>query len=114
MNENEKNLFYKVLNDKINEEPAPELSSEIMLFIHKKVKKRAITNKIWEVLGYFLLISAPLIFLGCYFYFYTDFKLPSLHLSFAFPSKGYTILIFIIFTFSLIELFFRKRLYEND
>jgi FtsH-binding integral membrane protein len=113
MNENEKNLFYSVLKEKITEEPTPVLSSNIMYIVHKKMKKRTITNKIWEVLGYSLLITIPLVFVVGYLYFYSDFKFPSFHFSFEMPSKVYIFIIFIIFSFSLIELFFRRRLYEN-
>jgi ABC-type proline/glycine betaine transport system permease subunit len=114
MNENEKNLFYQVLKEKIKENPPPELTSNIMHIIHKKVKKKTTTIKILEILGYSLLITIPVVFLGLYLYFYTDFKLPVLQFSFTMPSKVYMITIFMIFAFSMIQLYFRKRLYESN
>ena len=113
MNENEKNLFYRVLKDNITEEPTPELTSSIMHIIHKKVQKRKLKNKIWEILGYSALITIPVVFVGFYLFFYTDFTLPILQFNFELPSKGYIITIFMIFVFSLIQLYFRKRIYEN-
>jgi len=114
MNENEKKLFYKVLKDNITEEPAPELTSNIMHIIHKKVQKRMIKKKIFEILGYAALITIPVVFVGFYLFYYTDFNLPVLQFSFEMPSRSYTITICMIFVFSLIQLFFRKRLYESN
>ncbi|MCL2289816.1 MAG: hypothetical protein FWC34_03815 [Bacteroidetes bacterium] len=113
MNENEKNLFYRVLNDKITDESPLELTSNIMHIIHKKARKRAVTYKILGVLGYSLLGIFAIGFVGIYLFFYTDFKLPVLKIGFEMPSKIYPIIIFIIFIFSLVDLYFRKRLYEN-
>jgi predicted membrane protein len=113
MKENEKNLFYRVLNDNIKEEPSRELVSNIMHTVHKTVKKRIIMNKIFEVAGYSFLGILSLGFVCVYLFFYTDFKLPALHISFVMPSKIYIIMISIIFCFSLIQLYFRQRLYKN-
>jgi hypothetical protein len=116
MKENENNLFYRVLSDNITKEPVPELTEKIMHTVHKyayyayKRKKR---NKILAVLGYSLLGILPLGFVCIYLFFYTDFKLPALHLSFEMPSPIYIIVFSIIFCFSLIQLYFRQRLYEN-
>jgi hypothetical protein len=114
MNENEKNLFYRVLDEKNAETPTPELTSNIMHIIHKKVHRREVLCKIAEVFGYSLLITIPAVFVGFYLYFYTDFKLPALHFSFEIPSRVYIITIFIIFVFSLIQLYFRQKLYERN
>jgi hypothetical protein len=113
MNENEKKLFYSVLKDKITEEPAPEQVSDIMRLVHKKALQRALAYKILEIAGYVLLGIVAVGFLCGYLYFYTDFKLPVLNFSFVMPSKIYIIMISIIFGFSLVDLFFRKRLYES-
>jgi hypothetical protein len=114
MNKNEKTLFYSVLKNQITTEPSPELASNIMHIVHKKAHKRAVIYKILEIAGYILLGIVVVGFLYGYLYYYTDFKLPVLNFSFVFPSKVYIIIISIIFTFSLIDLFFRKRLYESD
>jgi predicted membrane protein len=113
MKENEKNLFYRVLSNNIKEEPSQELVLDIMHTVHKTVKKRIMTNKILEVLGYSLLGILSLGFVCIYLFFYTDFTLPALHISFVMPSKIYIIMISIIFCFSLIQLYFRQRLYKN-
>jgi len=113
MNENEKSLFYKVLKDKVTEEPSPELASNIMHIVHKKAHKKIVTRKILGILGYILLGIFAISFVCGYLYFYTDFKLPALKISFDMPAKIYIIIIFIIFVFSLVDLYFRKRLYEN-
>ena len=109
MNENEKNLFYNVLKEKNTEEPASDLATNIMHIIHRKVHKKMVVNKILEVLGCTLLGVFAIGFL----YFYTDFKPPILKFSFEMPAKIYIIIIFIIFVFALVDLFFRKRLYEK-
>jgi len=114
MNENEKNLFYRVLKDNITEEPAPELTSSIMHIIHKKVQKRTIKKKILEIIGYAALITIPVVVVGFYLFFYTNFKLPILQFSFEMPSRVYILTIFMVFVFSLIQLYFRKRLYESN
>jgi hypothetical protein len=113
MNENEKNLFYRILKDKITEEPSPELTANIMHIIRKKAHKKAVLHKILTILGYILLILFAVAFVCGYLFFYTDFKMPVLHISFEMPSKIYIIILSIIFVFALIELYFRKRLYEN-
>jgi hypothetical protein len=113
MNENEKNLFYSVLNNRITEEPTRELTSNIMRIVHQKVHQKTKTNKILAVLGYVLLGFFTVGFLCVYLYFFTDFKLPAFHFSFKMPARFYIIIISIIFAFSLIDLYFRKRLYEN-
>jgi len=113
MSENEKNLFYSVLKNNIVEEPTPELTSNIMHIIHKKVQKKMIKKKIFEILGYAALITIPVVFVGFYLYYYADFNLPVLQFSFELPSKVYIITSFIIFVLSLIQLYFRKRLYDN-
>jgi len=113
MNENEKNLFYKVLNDKITEEPLPELTTNIMHIIHKKAHKKRVLFKVLEILGYISLGVFAVGFVGGYLYFFTDFKVPVLSLSFEMPAKVYIIICFIIFVFSLIDLYFRKKLYER-
>jgi len=109
MNENEKNLFYRVLKEKVAEDPSPELTINIMHIIHKKAHKKMVVNKILEVLGCILLGIFAIGFL----YFYTDFKLPVLKISFEMPAKIYIIIIFIIFIFSLVDLYFRRKLYEK-
>jgi len=114
MNENEKNLFYRVLKDKISDESTQELPSNIMHIIHKKVQKKQNKKKIFELFGYFMWITIPVIFVGVYLFFYTDFKLPTFHFDFVIPSPNYIIIIFILFVFLVVELFFRKRLYESD
>jgi hypothetical protein len=114
MNENEKSLFYSVLKETIIEEPSPELTSNIMHVIHKKVHKKMVTHKILEISGYILL---GVVFIGFglgYLFWYSDFKLPTLRINFEMPSKIYIIIASIIFVFSLIQLSFRKRLYENS
>jgi len=113
MNENEKNLFYRVLNEKITEEPSPELASSIMHIIHKKVHKKRVMYKILEISGYILLGVFAIGFVGGYLYFFTDFKLPALKISFETPAKIYIAIAFIIFVFSLVDLYFRKRLYKK-
>jgi uncharacterized protein YacL len=113
MNENEKNLFYRILKDKITKEPAPELVKEIMCMVHKKAHKKLITQKIGTILGYASLIIGAVAFVGVYLFFYADFKLPVLHFNFEMPSKIYMVILSIIFVFLLIELYFRKRLYEK-
>jgi len=112
MNENEKNLFHRVLNDKITEAPSPDLAS-IMHIIHKKAHKKVVLYKMLTILGYTLLGIITIGFVSIYLFFYTDFKLPALRINFEMPAKIYIIIIFIIFIFSLVDLFFRKRLYEN-
>ncbi|MCL2435150.1 MAG: hypothetical protein FWD09_03285 [Lentimicrobiaceae bacterium] len=109
MNENEKNLFYKVLKDKVTEEPTPKLAMNIMHIVHKKAHEKLVISKILEVLGCILLGAFAVGFL-C---FYTDFKFPALKISFGMPAKIYIVIIFIIFVFSLIDLYFRKKLYER-
>ena len=113
MNENEKNLFYRVLKDKVAEKPPPELATNIMHIIHKKAHKRRVLFKILEILGYILLGAFAVGFVCGYLYFYTDFKLPALKISFETPAKVYIIIIFIIFVFALVDLYFRRRLYEG-
>jgi nitrate reductase NapE component len=113
MNNNEKNLFYKILNDSVKEEFLPNLVDNIMHTVHKTVKKRIMRNKIFEVLGYSMLGILSVGFVGVYLVFYTDFKLQALHFSFQTPSSIYYIMISIIFIFLFIELYFRKRLYEK-
>ena len=113
MNENEKKLFYRVLKDKITEEPLPELSSNIMYIVHKKAQQKQVMRKTLEMLGYISLGIFIVGFLCGYLYFFTDFKLPVLKISFEMPAKTYIIITFIIFVFSLIDLYFRKRLYEK-
>jgi FtsH-binding integral membrane protein len=109
MKENENNLFYRVLSDKIKEEPSPELVAHIMHTVHKTVKKRIIMHKILEVLGYSMLGVLSVGFVGVYLFFYTDFKLPA----FEMPPTIYLIMISIIFCFLLIQLYFRQRLYAK-
>jgi uncharacterized membrane protein len=114
MKENEKNLFYNVLSSQIAEEAPPELMTNIMQNIHKIVKKRTIKYKILVILGYAALVIIPVAFVGFYLYYYTNFKIPSFQFNVEIPSKNYLIVIFILFVISLVELFFRKRLYENN
>ncbi|MCL1968275.1 MAG: hypothetical protein FWF65_01725 [Bacteroidetes bacterium] len=114
MNENEKNLFYKVLKDNITEVPSPELANKIMHIVHTKAHKRLVAQKIWTILGYALLIIGAMVFVGGYLFFYTDFKLPVLQIHFEMPSRMGVTIISIIFVFLLIELYFRKRLYERS
>jgi len=109
MNENEEKLFYSVLKEKITEEPASELVSNIMHIIHKKAHKRMVVNKILEVLGCTLLG----IFAVGFLYFYIDFKPRILNFSFEMPSRMYIVIMSVVFVFALIELYFRKRLYEK-
>jgi hypothetical protein len=113
MNENEKKLFYSIITDKITEEPPSELVSNIMHAVYKKVHKKLVINKIFEILGYSLLGIVAVGFLGGYLYYYSDFKLPAIKISFEMPAKIYIIIISIIFTFSLVDLYIRKRLYES-
>ncbi|MCL2245667.1 MAG: hypothetical protein FWC10_00930 [Lentimicrobiaceae bacterium] len=114
MNENEKNLFYSVLKDKNTEEPKAELAIDIMQMIHKKVQKKAATQKIWEVAGYILLVTLAIGFVGGYLIYYTNFKFPSLNIHFEMPSRMYMIIVSVIFVFALIELYCRKKLYERQ
>jgi len=109
MNENEKNLFYSVLKEKVAEDPSPELAINIIHIIHKKAHKKRVMFKILEILGYILLG----IFAVGFLYFYIDFKFPALKISFEMPAKIYIIIIFIIFIFSLVDLYFRRKLYEK-
>jgi len=113
MNENEKNLFYRVLKDKVAEDPSPELTINIMHIIHKKAHKKMVVNKILEILGYSVLGIFAVTSVSVYLFYYTDFKLPALHFSFEMPAKIYIIIILIIFVFSLVDLYFRRRLYEK-
>jgi len=113
MNENEKNLFYNVLKNNITEEPAPELASNIMHMIHQKVQKKLKMYKTLKILG---IISLGIIlagFLYGYLFWYHDIRLPSLNITFEMPSRIYIIIMSVIFGFALIELYFRKRLYER-
>jgi len=114
MTENEKNLFYKVLKDNVTETPSPELTNKIMHIIHIKAHKRLVTQRIWTILGYALLIIGAVAFVGGYLFFYTDFKLPVLQIHFDVPSRMGVTIMSIIFVFLLIELYFRKRLYESN
>ena len=114
MNENEKKLFYNVLKEKITEEPASELASNIMHIIHRKVYRRAVTNKILEISGYILSGIIITGFLYVYLFLYYDFKLPSFNIGIETPSRIYIIIMSVIFVFALIELYFRKRLYEKS
>ena len=114
MNENEKNLFYSVLKDKMTEEPAPELVPNIMHIIHQKAQKKATTMKVLEILGYVLLLLFAVAFVGGYLYFYSDFHLPSLKISIATPPQIYITIMSVIFALALVELYFRKRLYERN
>jgi hypothetical protein len=114
MNENEKNLFYRVLKDKIAEEPSMELTSNIMHIIYKKAHKKMVISKILEILGYSLLGIIAISFLCGYLYFFTDFTLPSLKVYFEMPSKIYIIITSIIFVFLLVDLYFRRKLYQNS
>jgi len=113
MNENEKKLFYNVLKDKISEEPAPELLSNIMNMVYQKTHKRMVIHKILEISGYSFLIIFAFVFVGVYLFYYSGFKLPTWNFSFVMPSRIYIVIFSIIFAFSLVDLFFRKRLYEN-
>jgi len=113
MNENEKKLFYSVLKEKITEEPASDLVTNIMHAVHQKVHRRAVTNKILEILGYVLSGMVIVGFLCGYLFWYQDFKLPSLNFDFELPSRIYIIIMSVVFVFALIELYFRKRLYEK-
>jgi len=112
MNENEKQLFYRALKNN-TEEPSLELASNIMLVVQQKARKKAMKSRILEILGYSLLLIFALVFVAVYLFFYTDFKMPVLQISFNLPSKFYIIILSIIFTFSLIDLFFRKRMYAR-
>ena len=114
MNENEKNLFYSVLKDKMREEPAPELVSNIMHIIHQKAQEKAIKMKVLEILGYVFLLIFSVGFVSGYLYYYTDFQLPSLKIAIAAPPRIYIIIMSVVFVFALVELFFRKRLYERN
>jgi FtsH-binding integral membrane protein len=113
MNENEKNLFYSVLKEQITDEPTLELTSNIMHIIHQKVHKKMIIHKILKVLGFVLLGTAIVGFVYGYLFWYNDFKLPVIHIIFKLPAPIYMIIMSVVFVFSLIELYFRKRLYEN-
>ena len=114
MNENEKNLFYHVLNQTIKEAPSPELTSNIMHIIHKKVRKKLRMQKIRTIVGYILLGVFAIGFVVGYLFFYAGFSLPVATFNFEMPSKLYLITFSIIFVFSLIHLGFRKKLYENN
>ena len=114
MNENEKNLFYHVLNKQIAEEPTPELAFNIMHIIHQKVYKKMILRKTLVISGYALLGVLALGFVAGYLFFYAGFSLPEIRFNFEMPSKIYIITAAIIFVFALIQLSFRKRLYENS
>ena len=113
MNENEKKLFYSVLKDNQKEEPSSELASRIMHVVHEKAHKKEKKLKALEIMGYSLLVIFALVFVAVYLYFYTDFKIPTLKISFEIPSKIYIVIFSIIFVFSLIDLYFRKRLYAK-
>jgi len=110
MNENEKKLFYSVLKEKITEEPASDLVTNIMYIVRRKAHKKMVVNKLLEVLGCTLLG----VFAVGFLYFYTDFKPPILNFDFELPSRIYLIIMSVIFVFALIELYFRKRLYEKS
>ena len=114
MNENEKNLFYSVLKDRMTEEPAPEVVSNIMHIIHQKVQKKARNMKVLEILSYAILLFFAFGFVGGYLYYYSDFQLPSLKIGIAAPPRIYIIIMSVIFVFALVELYFRKRLYERN
>ena len=114
MNENEKNLFYSVLKDKITEEPAPELVFHIMHIIHQKAQKKAMTVKVLEILSYVLLLLFAVVFVGVYLHYYSDIQLPSLKTGMATPPRIYIIIMSVIFALALVELYFRKRLYERN
>ena len=114
MNENEKNLFYSVLKDKMTEEPAPEVVSNIMYIIHQNAQKKARKMKVLEVLGYILLLLFAIVFVGVYLHYYSDIQLPSLKTGIAAPPRIYIIVMSVIFVFALVELYFRKRLYERS
>jgi ABC-type antimicrobial peptide transport system permease subunit len=114
MNENEKNLFYHVLNKQITEEPTPELAVNIMHIIHQKVHKKMILHKTLVIFGYALLGALALGFVAWYLFFYAGFSLPVIRFNFEMPSKVYIITASIIFVLALIQLSFRKRLYENN
>jgi len=113
MNKNEKKLFYSVLKDNQKEEPSQELASRIMHIVHAKAHKKEQKLRILEIMGYSLLVIFALTFVAVYLYFYTDFKIPTLTISFEIPSKIYIVIFSIIFVFSLIDLYFRKRLYAK-
>jgi cytoskeletal protein RodZ len=114
MNENEKNLFYSVLKEQITEKPTSESVSNIMHIISQKVHKKMIFRKILRVLGFVSLGIGIVGFLYVYLFWYHDFKIPEMNVSFVMPSRIYTIMISIVFVFSLIELYFRKRLYGRN
>jgi hypothetical protein len=114
MNENEKNLFYSVLKDKMTEEPAPELVPNIMHIIHQKAQKKAEKTKVLEILGYVVLLLFAIGFVGGYLYYYSDFHLTSLKIGISATPRIYIIIMSVIFVFALIELYFRKRLYERN
>jgi len=113
MNENEKQLFYRALENN-TEEPSLELASHIMFTVHQKARKKAMKSKILEIIGYALLAIFSIVFVAVYLFFYTDFKMPVLQISFNLPSRFYVIIFSIIFTFSLIDLYFRKRMYLQN
>jgi hypothetical protein len=114
MNENEKNLFYSVLKDKMREEPAPELVSNIMHIIHQKVQKKARKMKVLRILGYVSLLLFSVGFVVGYLHYFSDFQLPSLTIGITAPPLIYIIIMSVIFLFALVELYFRKRLYERN
>jgi len=114
MNENEKNLFYSVLKDKMTEEPARELVPNVMHIIHQKAQKKARKMKVLEILGYVVLLLLAFGFVGGYLYYFSDFHLPAFKIGVAAPSRIYIIIMSVIFVFALIELYFRKRLYEKN
>ena len=114
MNENEKQLFYSVLKEKMTEEPAPELVPHIMHIIHQKAQKKAQRMKVLEILGYVFLLLFAAGFVGGYLYYYSDFQLPSIKIGVVAPPRIYIIIMSVIFVFALVELYFRKRLYERD
>jgi len=114
MNENEKNLFYSVLKERMTEEPASELVPHIMYIIRQKAQKKAQKMKVLEILGYVLLLLFAVGFVGVYLYYFSDFQLPSLKIGIAAPPRIYIIIMSVIFVFALIELYFRKRLYERS
>jgi FtsH-binding integral membrane protein len=114
MNENEKKLFYSVLKEQNTNEPTPELASNIMHIIHQKVHKRRLMYKILKILGFILLGTAVAGSVYGYLFWYNDFKLPAIHITFKLPAPIYMLIISVVFVFSLIELYFRRRLYENS
>jgi TRAP-type C4-dicarboxylate transport system permease small subunit len=113
MNENEKNLFYSVLKEQITEDPPPELTSNIMHIVHQKVHKKMVINSILRILGFVLLGTAIVGFVYGYLFWYNDFKLPSLNITFKLPAPIYMMIMSVVFVFSLIELYFRRKLYKT-